>query len=106
MGFDSGLYKIKREDFYNYNRNDFWYVEYELQTEEMISWRKEYDIHHWFYANTNIIEDYSDEVTFEKLSELFAYLILKSDRENAEKVNELINGIDFKNYVIYYYGSN
>ncbi len=106
MGLDAGLSKVKRQDFYNYNRKDFWYVEYELNTEELISWRKEYDIHHWFHANTNIIEDYSDEVTVEKLNLLFNHLKSIGDKENAEKVDNLLREVDFKNYVIYYYGAN
>jgi hypothetical protein len=106
MGLDASLSKVKRKDFYNYNRNDFWFIEYELKTEKLIVWRKQYEIHRWFYENTKIIEDYSDEVTPEKLTKLHLYLKSINDLENAEKVDNLLREVDFKKYVIYYYGAN
>ena len=95
------LKKIPRIDFESINSEDLWYENFE-KSEELLYWRKKYDIHEWFQINTSIYEECSDEITKEKLEKLMIWLIEKGLSKNAYKIKEIINKIDFVKYVIFY----
>ena len=106
MGLDHALYKIIRIDFESVPREDFWMVANDLTTGELIYWRKKYDIDLWFHQNTTIIEEYSDEISKEKLEKFRDWLIENNETEYAERINKIIKNNNFVENVIFYQYSN
>jgi hypothetical protein len=101
MGLDMNLKKIPRKDYERINIEDFWMEEFNL-SEELIYWRKRYDIDEWFIENTSIYEECSDEITKEKLKLLVKWLKEEDLKDDAIKIKDVIKQTDFKNEVIFY----
>ena len=101
MGLDMNLYRTSRKHFESIDREDFWQIAQE-QEEELMCWRKKYEIDSWFSENLLIIEDYSYEVTKEILEKFVNWLIENKLKEDAEKIKEIISTDNFEENVIYY----
>lgn len=101
MGLDMDLRRAKREVFESFSRQDYWQVDHYKQ-EDLVYWRKKYDIDSWFRENTVIIEEYSDEITKDKLRKFMDWLIGEGLKEDADKIQKIIDENDFEEFVIYY----
>jgi len=101
MGLDMNLYRTSRKHFASTDREDFWMIAQE-QEEELMYWRKKYEIDSWFSENLLIIEDYSYEVTKETLEKFVNWLIENKLKEDAEKIKQIISTNNFEENVIYY----
>lgn len=100
------LKKIPRKDFESISREDFWYEEFD-KSEELIYWRKKYEINIWFHENTVIDEECcSDEISKEKLELLVKWLKKEDFKDDAIKIKDFIKQTDFVNDVIFYKYSN
>ena len=105
MGLDMSLKKIQRIEYENIDKEKFTYKHYN-KSEELIYWRKKYNIHNWFFENTYIYEECSNEIAQEKIEELIKWLFEEGFKEDANKIKEFINEIDFVNNVVFYNYSN
>ncbi|MCL5460413.1 hypothetical protein M3M33_17375, partial [Loigolactobacillus coryniformis] len=72
------------------------------KSEEIVYWRKKYDIEVWFRKNTVINEECSDEITKEKLESFVSWLEKEKLKEDATKIKDVIKQIDFTNEVVFY----
>ena len=101
MGLDMMLKSIRRDVFYSVDRDDFWEVEFP-ESKELIYWRKEYDIAGWFRENLKFYEEYTEEITKEKLIKFSEFLKTMDKEVYVEEVNKLIKENNFDDNVIYY----
>lgn len=101
MGLDMNLKRIQRTIFESVEREDFWKIELE-NSEDLICWRKKDDINQWFFENTFIIEECSDELTKEKLEKLLHWLLINELKKDAENIKKIISENNFIENVIYY----
>lgn len=101
MGLDMQLKKMPRSDYESISVKDFWITEFNL-SEELIYWRKRYDIDEWLQENTSIYEQCSDEITKEKLKSLVKWLKREDLQYDAIKVNNIIKQTDFESHVVFY----
>lgn len=63
---------IKRSDYNSIKKEMFWYESF-FKSEELIYWRKKYNIHSWFLENVDTDEECSFEIPKEKLLELNSF---------------------------------
>ena len=99
------LKKIPRTEYENISREDFWYEEFD-KSEELIYWRKRYEIDRWFHENTVIDEECSDEISNEKLELLVKWLKKEDLKDDSIKIKDVIKKTDFDKEVIFYSYSN
>lgn len=111
MGLDMSLNKVLRKTFEKIDSIDVWSFPIN-EIEEIMYWRKKYDLDEWFFNNTKIIEECSDEINKEKLQKLIEWLNENYDseennfKEESIKLQEIVNEFDFTENVIYYKYSN
>jgi hypothetical protein len=105
MGLDMSLKKISRTVYNSISRDNFW-LEQHYKSEEIVYWRKKYDIEVWFRENTIIDEECSDEITKEKLESLVDWLEKEKLKEDAVNIKDVIRQTDFANEVVFYKYSN
>jgi len=101
MGLDMNLYRTPRKHFESIERQDFWQIAQE-QNEELMYWRKAYDIDSWFSENILINEDYSHELSKELLEKFVNWLIEKKYKADANSVKKILLNNNFEENVIYY----
>lgn len=101
MGLDMGLRKMKRTIYESIDREKFWY-EHFAKSYEIVYWRKKFNIHQWFYENTTIDGECSNEITKEKLETLVNWLQKEKLKEDVVKIKDVIKQTDFANEVIFY----
>ena len=101
MGLDMNLNRTSRDSFESKSREDFWKISLDV-SEEIMYWRKAFNLDNWFHENTKIIEECSNELSKEKLLELVKWLFLNNFNDDANNLKEIIDKNDFKKYVIYY----
>ena len=105
MGLDMSLKKIPRTVYNNISGDNFWFEQHN-KSEEIVYWRKKYDIEVWFRENTVIDEECSNEITKEKLEALVNWLEKEKLKEDAVKIKDVIKQTDFTNEVVFYKYSN
>lgn len=98
MGLDQGLFRAEiQEHDHIYANSMFW-----KNRDELIYWRKKYDLHDWFFENTNIRDEVSDIMNTSKLNLLIEFLKKEKMFEDVIKVEHLIKETDFEKQVIFY----
>jgi hypothetical protein len=101
MGLDMDLKRISRAKYESIPRGDFWYKEFK-NSEDLLYWRKRYDLHGWFCENTTIDEECSDEITRDKLIALVEWLYTQNLITDFTNVIKIMDSTDFEKQVIYY----
>lgn len=101
MGLDMQLKKILRTDYESIDKEDFWIEEFD-KSEELIYWRKRYDIDEWLIENTSTYEGCSDEIAKEKLESLAKWLKEQDLKDDSIKIKDIIKQTDFGSYVVFY----
>lgn len=101
MGLDLHLKRISRAKYESIPRNDFWYDQF-TNSEELLYWRKRYDLHEWFCENTTIDDECSDEITRKKLEALVQWFLDQKLNDDVLNILEVIYNTDFEKQVIYY----
>jgi uncharacterized membrane protein YpjA len=102
MGLDMMLKKMARVKYSSVDIEDLWKIEGD-NSDDLMCWRKEYDLHFWFFNNIKIsIYEVSEEISNEKLKLLINWLTINDFIDYAFKIKEIIDSTDFKNEVIYY----